>query len=139
MSTELKAVQTSQLHNSSNNQTAEKSRNASGLNADKHLPEGGQSLPLTDKQQPNKLEHTNDLPAGEDISNAVKHLNDYMQNLQRELQFSVDDQTGRTVIKVLDSETDTVIRQIPPEEILDLARKLKDQDDDKGKLLQVQA
>jgi flagellar protein FlaG len=62
-----------------------------------------------------------------------------MQNLQRELQFSVDDQTGRTVIKVLDSETDTVIRQIPPEEILDLARKLKDQDDDKGKLLQVQA
>jgi flagellar protein FlaG len=139
MSTELKAIQTSQLHNSSNNQTAEKSRNASGLNADKHLPDSGQSLPLTDKQQPNKLEHANGLPAEEDISNAVKHLNDYMQNLQRELQFSVDDQTGRTVIKVLDSETDTVIRQIPPEEILDLARKLKDQDDDKGKLLQVQA
>ena len=42
------------------------------------------------------------------------------------LSFSVDESTGRNVIRVLDRETGTVIRQIPPEEILKLIGRLKD-------------
>jgi flagellar protein FlaG len=41
-----------------------------------------------------------------------------MQNLNRSLQFSVDDESGDTVIKVVDSETEELVRQIPSEEIL---------------------
>jgi len=55
---------------------------------------------------------------------AVTRLNDYVQNVQRSLEFSVDRQTGRTVIKVTDAETHQVIRQIPPEDVLALAQAL---------------
>ena len=45
-------------------------------------------------------------------------LNDSMKQEQRSLQFSVDDASGRMVIKVTDTETNEVIRQIPPEQVL---------------------
>jgi flagellar protein FlaG len=41
------------------------------------------------------------------------------------LQFSIDEESGETVVKVVDTETDEVIRQIPSEEMLALARNLQ--------------
>lgn len=40
------------------------------------------------------------------------------------LQFSLHEATGRTMVKVINKDTDDLIREIPPEEILDLAAKL---------------
>lgn len=59
---------------------------------------------------------------------AVSKLRDYVQNFQRDLKFSVDKDTGRTVIKVVDSATDEVIRQIPPEHVLRLVQRLESLD-----------
>ena len=59
-----------------------------------------------------------------DLDNAVKQLNDYVQNLQRDLQFSIDKGSGRTIIKVIDSETKEIIRQFPSEEILKAAQQI---------------
>ncbi|RJQ46666.1 MAG: flagellar protein FlaG [Gammaproteobacteria bacterium] len=72
----------------------------------------------------------------EEIADAVSSLNDYVQNLRRDLHFTVDEDTGRTVIKVIDSETDEVIRQIPVEEALNLARYLEH---NQAAMLQAQA
>jgi len=47
-------------------------------------------------------------------------------NIQRSLRFQVDDNTGNTIIKVFDRKTDELIRQIPPEELLTLSRRLKE-------------
>jgi flagellar protein FlaG len=55
---------------------------------------------------------------------AVTRLNDYVQNVQRNLEFSVDKETGCTVVTVRDAETDEVIRQIPPEKMLAIMRAL---------------
>ena len=63
--------------------------------------------------------------APETLDAAVRDINDYVQRVQRTLQFSVDDDTGTTVVKVLDSQTDEVVRQFPPEEALALARHLQ--------------
>jgi flagellar protein FlaG len=41
-----------------------------------------------------------------------------VQKLDRKLEFTVDDSSGDTVVKVIDSETDKLIRQIPSDEIL---------------------
>lgn len=41
------------------------------------------------------------------------------------LQFSIDEESGETVVKVVDADTDEVIRQIPSEEMLALARNLQ--------------
>lgn len=40
------------------------------------------------------------------------------------LSFSVDDSTGKTVVKVSDAQTGEMIRQIPSEELLEIARSL---------------
>ena len=76
-------------------------------------------------------------PAPAELEQAVSELNEYVQTLNRSLQFSVDDDSGRTVIKVVDPQSDEVIRQIPPEEILAIARVLQDQV--KGALLEERA
>lgn len=53
---------------------------------------------------------------------AVTQIADYVQSISRDLQFRVDEQIGTTVITVVDSETDEIIRQIPAEEAVSLAR-----------------
>jgi len=55
-------------------------------------------------------------------SNALEVYN--LQNNFR-LQFSVDEATGKTVIRVINAETQQVIRTIPPEEILKAVAKLQ--------------
>ena len=50
----------------------------------------------------------------------------FTQSMQRDLVFSVDKTLGETVIKVVDSNTQEVIRQIPSEDALALSRHLKE-------------
>jgi len=64
--------------------------------------------------------------APEDLNKMVESLNQNLQVLRRDLQFSVDDTSGQTVVKVLDAETEEVIRQIPSEEVLDLQKRLEE-------------
>ncbi len=59
------------------------------------------------------------------IEQAVRQMNSYTQNLQRALQFRVDKDSGQTVVRVLDAKTDQVIRQIPTEEVLFIANKMR--------------
>ena len=66
-------------------------------------------------------------PRPEQLQAAVSKLNDYVQNLRRTLSFSIEESTGRTVIKVYDAETDELIRQIPPEETIKLAEQISEQ------------
>lgn len=60
----------------------------------------------------------------EQLAAAVKNVNDFFQMVRRTLQFTVDEDTGRMVIQIKDAETDKVIRQIPPENMLKLAKEL---------------
>lgn len=61
----------------------------------------------------------------EDVGRAVSQLNDFVQNVQRDLQFEVDQELGRTIVRVVDQETQKVIRQIPDEVALRLAENLQ--------------
>ncbi len=54
----------------------------------------------------------------------VQHEIQMMRNVG--LQFSVHETTGRTMVKVVDKETGKLIRQIPPEEFLNLIDKLNE-------------
>ena len=55
----------------------------------------------------------------------VEDLNKAAISLQRDLSFKVDDDTGKSIITVTDSLTQKVIRQIPSEEIVELAKNLQ--------------
>ncbi|WP_370231090.1 flagellar protein FlaG [Marinobacter nauticus] len=61
----------------------------------------------------------------DDLDQAVSQLNDFVQNVQRDLQFEVDNEMGQTIVKVVDQQTQEVIRQIPDEVALRLAEKLQ--------------
>ena len=58
------------------------------------------------------------------IEEAVNQMNRQIQQVSREIQFSVDKSTDRVVIKVIDRKTNELIRQIPSEEMLNLAEHL---------------
>ncbi|MCP3852321.1 MAG: flagellar protein FlaG [Gammaproteobacteria bacterium] len=61
----------------------------------------------------------------EELDDTIRDLNDSLQNVQRNLEFAIDKEAGRIVINVKDIETDEVLRQIPSEEVLELARNLR--------------
>jgi flagellar protein FlaG len=61
-----------------------------------------------------------------DVEEAVVKLNDYAQSVNRQLQFSVDEDSGKTIVKVIDAETGETIRDIPPEEILEMQNRLRE-------------
>lgn len=66
-------------------------------------------------------------PNSKELATAVSKLNDFVQNIQRTLSFSVEEDTGITVVKVFDSETEELIRQIPAEETIKLAASIEGQ------------
>ncbi|AHK79446.1 flagellar protein FlaG [Ectothiorhodospira haloalkaliphila] len=72
----------------------------------------------------------------EQVDNAVDRINDFVQIVQRDLQFAVDDATGKTIVKVFDSQTEELIRQLPPDELLAIAEHLAEV---RGLLLKEQA
>lgn len=93
-------------------------------------PEGGEKVAA----QPRSIKEMNEEVARkrqeerkdeDELTKAVDEMNERSELLRRNLQFSVDDESGRMVIKVVDSQTDEVIRQIPKEEMLEIARSLE--------------
>ena len=60
----------------------------------------------------------------EALDNAVKQLNAHVQSINRSIEFNIDTESGKTVVKVVDVETDKLIRQIPNEEALKIAKQL---------------
>jgi flagellar protein FlaG len=59
------------------------------------------------------------------LNQAVGNLREYAQNLKRNLQFSIDETSGQTVVRVVDPQTKEVIRQIPSEDALAMAERLR--------------
>ena len=62
----------------------------------------------------------------EQVKDAVSKLNDYVQSTERTLDFKMDEDSGKTVIKVYDTLSAELIRQIPNELALELAQNLND-------------
>ena len=71
-----------------------------------------------------------------DVVDAMKKMQVFAQTVSRDLNFSVDEESGETIIRVIDSKTDEVVRQIPSEEALRIARAL---DDGSGFLMETEA
>jgi flagellar protein FlaG len=85
-----------------------------GEAAGKTAPVAGQQLPLPEPPV-----------SAADVERAVQRLSELMSETQRNLRFQVDELSGRTVITVLDAETNEIVRQIPPPEFLAVVRHLE--------------
>lgn len=76
-----------------------------------------------------------------DIDKAVEELQAYVDGLARELSFHRDESIGRSIITVRDANTNQLVRQIPAEEVVEIARQIKEDLDAKraGMLLKGEA
>ena len=66
----------------------------------------------------------NKTASDEQITQAVQNIQGAVENLAHNLRFSIDEDTGKTIIKVVDTHTDEVIRQFPTEQAIEIARTL---------------
>jgi len=58
------------------------------------------------------------------ISEAVRRANKSLEWAKRHFEYSFHDKTNTFVVRVYDSESEELIREIPPERILDLVARL---------------
>jgi flagellar protein FlaG len=73
--------------------------------------------------------------SAEELQSVVKRLNEHVQTINRNLQFSVDEDSGRSVIRVVNAETQELVRQIPSEEVLRISQFIKEQTSDASGLI----
>jgi len=60
-----------------------------------------------------------------ELEDVVKEINHVMASVQRDINFSVDESSGREVISVYEKGTEKLIRQLPSEEALKLLDNLE--------------
>lgn len=58
------------------------------------------------------------------LTGAVQKLNDYVAPALQTIQFSIDQESERIVVKVVDTATQKVLRQIPNEEVMAITKTL---------------
>ena len=79
----------------------------------------------TDNQSDKLNDKTNQNPASKDeVKNAVLKLEKFVSSTASDIQFSLDDDSGEPIVKVIDRSTKEVIRQIPSKEMLEIAQAL---------------
>lgn len=59
------------------------------------------------------------------VTEAVNAINAQVQKVSQNLKFSIDQESGRTVIKVVEGDSGKIIRQIPSEEALAISQALE--------------
>ncbi|SEO14570.1 flagellar protein FlaG [Duganella sp. CF517] len=76
------------------------------------------------------------VPNAEQLKEAVSQLNKASQDKSQGLEFSIDNDSKRTVVKVIDQTTKEVLRQIPTPEALEIAKALESKSSTAGLLIQ---
>jgi len=69
---------------------------------------------------------TNQPLTAKQLEKVAQQLQDFVGDLNRNIEFSVDKDSGRDVIKVIDKDSGDLLKQYPSEEVLTLVSKLSD-------------
>jgi len=97
------------------------------------------SPPVSASGQQQSKDDKSQKPSLEAVQKAADQGNSLMQFVQRNLQFRVDDSTKEVVVKIVDSQSGDVVRQIPSEEMLAFIRRMQELDGQQGSVLQDRA
>jgi flagellar protein FlaG len=62
--------------------------------------------------------------SSEKLEDLVKAANEVMEAMDKKLEFSIHEGTNRTMVKIVDRHDGKVIKEIPPEKMLDLVAKM---------------
>ena len=92
-----------------------KQKQGCSTKAENHSP------PMSDKSSPRTQENSQ-----VKMERIAQAMDSYLQSTQRDLEIQVHDRTGDLMVKVISKEDGEVIREIPSEEILNLASKVEE-------------
>ncbi len=62
----------------------------------------------------------------EELEQTVEKANQYLLGLKTQFDFKVHEGTGRTVVRLVDKQTKEVVKEIPPEKMLDVLASIWD-------------
>ena len=126
MSMEMSMAAATEVNVPSNNQSVRGENHDQSLAAIPNAAEKESLLPRqgieNSAEQPVKPLELN----REQLEMMAQKLQDFVGSLNRGLEFSVDEDSGRDVIKVIDRNSGETVRQYPSEEVLDLVASLSD-------------
>jgi flagellar protein FlaG len=63
--------------------------------------------------------------SSEALHETVAAINDFMSQFKRTLNFSVDIAAGQTIIRVIDTSNDELVRQIPSEDFIAISKHIE--------------
>jgi flagellar protein FlaG len=81
------------------------------------LPDNGLRVPAAGTAQSAESQAAN-------LKQAIDAINRFLQPVSGDIEFSVDEDSGRTLVKIVDTKTNTVLRQYPSEQVLAIAKEL---------------
>jgi len=87
-------------------------------------------------QTTNAVQQADAAGSMDQVKQAVQDINKSLQLLSQGLEFSVDTDSKGVIVKVIDQQTREVLRQMPTQEALDIAKAL---DQVLGKLIKTKA
>ncbi|WP_232219590.1 flagellar protein FlaG [Carnobacterium pleistocenium] len=62
----------------------------------------------------------------EEIEQTVEKVNHFLIGLKTQFDYKIHEDTGRTVVRLIDKQTEEVIKEIPPERMLDILASIWD-------------
>jgi len=87
-------------------------------------PQPAARAPAAPLETSNAVKQAAPLPSLAQVNQAVSDINKSLQASSQDIEFSVDHDSNRTIVKVVDQKTKEVIRQIPSPETLEIAKAL---------------
>ncbi|NMA90703.1 MAG: flagellar protein FlaG [Amphibacillus sp.] len=64
--------------------------------------------------------HGNQLVERAEIEVMIEGLNDFLEPINRSIRFELHDKLNRYYVKVIDTKTEEIVREIPPKQMLDM-------------------
>lgn len=93
------------------------------LEKEQKTPSNNEKNRVVDKKGSDLGDHEN---AQEKIEHIAQAMDNYIQSIQRNLKIQVHKGTGQIMVKVISESDGKIIREIPPEDLLDLAAKVEE-------------
>lgn len=85
------------------------------------------SGPVVEEAPEKPKVETRETPSVQEVRDAADDVARYVESVSRSLQISVDGELEQPIVTVLDTATEQVVRQIPSEEIVAIAKFLRSQ------------
>lgn len=118
------AAMDAQLARVVSQQSAASSQRSSGSNTQPQTARVNELGGTQNAARPDPANNEAVAPDRETLLQAVDEVKKAIAPVAQNLLFSIDDDTGRTIVKIVDSQTDEVIRQMPSEEVLAISKAI---------------